>query len=344
MDANELQLIGDLEVFRTHASIALGRNVLKRVSSEARFSDAENQFSVELESGFWNLKTNPNAQNLTTLNGSVLPSDESVALANGDVIALVGRRSGKTAMPLSVCCHVEPFVCKPFDLVVLLDSSSSMQPVWGEVKRTLLRFLTRLLSFRPDGRRVDARVSVMGYRNREADGAKWLERNPFVRSVGEIQAQFSALEACGGASTGSLLDALAVLCEPGADWEDAELWPCGDPSLPSFLLKANTEPDPWKWRPCCQVSRLTLIITDKPCEWRANGKVLDDRARQELLVFVSKKNLAAMLIAPVNDVVDNLCALDRWSYISIGSVSDVLSKVSEENLFREIEYLNRTVS
>lgn len=79
----------------------MDQKTLKRVSSQARFADNSDQFSVVLSGGAWAIVGNGRAQNPTILNGREV-GDSPMPLKDGDVIALKGRSSGKTAMELMV--------------------------------------------------------------------------------------------------------------------------------------------------------------------------------------------------------------------------------------------------
>ena len=75
--------------------------MLRRVSSQAKFADGSNQFTVERNGGRWAVVANLNATNLTTVNGRELDASP-MPVNNGDIINLKGRSSGKLAMSLRV--------------------------------------------------------------------------------------------------------------------------------------------------------------------------------------------------------------------------------------------------
>ncbi len=97
----KLVLRGDTGEFATRASFRMDQKTLQRASSQARFADGTNQFSVELSGTSWSIVGNSKVANPTTLNG-VEVGDSPTPLKDGDVIALKGRSSGKTAMELKV--------------------------------------------------------------------------------------------------------------------------------------------------------------------------------------------------------------------------------------------------
>ena len=98
---SQLVLRGDAGQFATRASFRLDQRTLTRASSQANFADKINQFSVQVSSGNWSIVGNAHATNPTTLNGAEV-GESPMPLKDGDVIALKGRSSGKTAMALTV--------------------------------------------------------------------------------------------------------------------------------------------------------------------------------------------------------------------------------------------------
>lgn len=79
----------------------MDQKTLARASSQARFADGNNQFTVQVSGGCWSIVGNSKVANPTTLNGTEI-GDAPTPLKDGDVIALKGRSSGKTAMELKV--------------------------------------------------------------------------------------------------------------------------------------------------------------------------------------------------------------------------------------------------
>ena len=99
--ARRLVLEGDAGAFSTGATFRMDQRTLQRVSLQARFADKDNQFTVRLTDGVWSVAAGQDTANATTLNGTVLEGDPA-PLRTGDVIALRGRASGKTAMEIRV--------------------------------------------------------------------------------------------------------------------------------------------------------------------------------------------------------------------------------------------------
>ena len=97
-----LKLEGDTGRLIQRFSMDFGSNILGAVSSQARFAEKE-QFRLEYlpEAQEWYaVPVARVTKNLTALNGS--PLTERTRLADGDVICMLGRSSGKTAMELRV--------------------------------------------------------------------------------------------------------------------------------------------------------------------------------------------------------------------------------------------------
>lgn len=96
-----LTFTGDVGSFTTSMPFVMDQTVLKLVSSQARFADGSNQFSVSNDGATWTITANPSAANLTAVNGREI-GNAPVKIASGDVINLKGRSSGKLAMQLQV--------------------------------------------------------------------------------------------------------------------------------------------------------------------------------------------------------------------------------------------------
>ena len=99
--SSKLTLVGDVGSFTTSTSFIIDQVLLRRVSSQAKFADGSNQFTVERSGGNWVVIANLAATNLTTVNGRALDASP-MQISSGDVINLKGRASGKLAMSLRV--------------------------------------------------------------------------------------------------------------------------------------------------------------------------------------------------------------------------------------------------
>ena len=92
---------GNIGEFTTKTGFVLDQNMLKKVSSDAKYSDSVDQFSVHVEHGKWQIFANTDAANMTCLNGKELGSAR-VDITDNDIVELKGRSSGKTAMRLEL--------------------------------------------------------------------------------------------------------------------------------------------------------------------------------------------------------------------------------------------------
>lgn len=99
--SSKLTLVGDVGSFTTSTPFIIDQVLLRRVSSQAKFADGSNQFTVERSGGNWVVIANLAATNLTTVNGRALDASP-MQISSGDVINLKGRASGKLAMSLRV--------------------------------------------------------------------------------------------------------------------------------------------------------------------------------------------------------------------------------------------------
>lgn len=102
----KLIMRGDGGTFATRATFRMDQRTLARVSSQARFADGANQFTVQVSDGNWSIVGNPKVVNPTTLNGLAV-GESPMALKDGDVIALRGRSSDESAMEIEVQIVIE---------------------------------------------------------------------------------------------------------------------------------------------------------------------------------------------------------------------------------------------
>lgn len=134
------------------------------------------------------------------------------------------------------------------DIVVLLDTSGSMQECIDGVKTCIGSFVNGLEAKGANNESPikDWRMKVCGYKDHEADGENWFTDNPFVSDVASVQSQIagSNMQASGGGDEPeSLLDALfkIVKMEQSGVQEGA---------------------DPNKWRARGTSARAVIFFTD----------------------------------------------------------------------------------
>ena len=101
MTSGKLTLVGDVGSFTTSTPFVIDQVLLRAVSSQAKFADGTNQFTVEKDSGGWTVTANTAATNMTAVNGRELGS-APMRISSGDIINLKGRTSGKLALALRV--------------------------------------------------------------------------------------------------------------------------------------------------------------------------------------------------------------------------------------------------
>ena len=105
---------------------------------------------------------------------------------------------------------------RKWDIVILLDVTSSMHDCIDAVKRSVLDLIASYSDFDVNGIApiTDWRMRIVGFRDSEADPNDWFVDNPFVSEVTAVQAQLLSenMKAMGGGDEpSSLLDALFKL-------------------------------------------------------------------------------------------------------------------------------------
>ena len=96
------------------------------------------------------------------------------------------------------------------DIVFLMDATESMQKCIDKLKENIKMFIAAMLGTaeRPTVIR-HWRAKVVGFRDYEADGKRWLEDNAFTSDVNDLCLQLDELKAEGGGDVPeSLLDAI----------------------------------------------------------------------------------------------------------------------------------------
>ena len=132
------------------------------------------------------------------------------------------------------------------DIIFLMDATGSMAKCIGTLKDNLRSFFKTMTSSEGNGSPVtDWRAKVVGYRDYEVEGpGNWLENNPFVSTVEELNNQLSGIEAFGGGDEAeSLLDALFTVTNIGE-------------------TGVQESPDPNKWRYRYAAARYVVVFSD----------------------------------------------------------------------------------
>ena len=185
------------------------------------------------------------------------------------------------------------------DIVFLMDATGSMGRCIDALKANLQTFFKTMTS--SEGNNVspvkDWRAKVVGFRDYDEDGpANWLENNPFVTSIDELNRQLSGIAATGGGDEPeSLLDALFKVINVGA-------------------TGPQESPDPNKWRPRSAAARVVVIFTDasyKPTMSIPEAATLDINT---VFNFIEKERIILSIFAPELPCYDELCAAPRSEY------------------------------
>ena len=305
---DELVLNGDAGAFTTRTSFRFDQNTLKRISSEANYADVECQFDVLRQDGHWYIQANEKAANATTVCGDVIGAGLR-RLYDGDVIALLGRKSGNTAMRLTVSCYDINSVdfrgrgCG--DVVFLVDVSQSMSTCLDVVKD----FVSRVSRIVLEG--GGWRTRVIGYRNPEVDGDDWYVGNPFVDVAGEIEKQLGRLEAKGGGTSEGLLDALYKV----AAWGNTE--------------KGARDLDAEKWRYRDAAFRYVILFTDASYTSRTTLPEEPGLSWEDVANRVMQERLRLTIFAPEMDCYDDLSNIDKAEYVPIAYDSAVTGDAAQ---------------
>lgn len=120
------------------------------------------------------------------------------------------------------------------DIVFLVDSTGSMRPCIDQLRASIAQFCEQLSS---GNQAVDWRARVVGFRDRDADGERWIigQGHPFVSTASELQTQLTVLQPEGG----------------GDDPESG---------LDALWVVAHETP----WRPLGAAHRTIVVLTDQP--------------------------------------------------------------------------------
>ena len=118
------------------------------------------------------------------------------------------------------------------DIVFLMDATGSMGNCIDKLKENVMQFFRSLTEIDPENQTIppvkDWRAKVVGFRDVDVDGSRWLEDNAFTRDVAEIKRQLGALQAKGGGDEPeSLLDAIYKIADAPKSprgLEEADSW------------------------------------------------------------------------------------------------------------------------
>ena len=226
------------------------------------------------------------------------------------------------------------------DIVFLMDATESMQKCIDKLKENIKMFIAAMLGTaeRPTVIR-HWRAKVVGFRDYEADGKRWLEDNAFTSDVNDLYLQLDELKAEGGGDVPeSLLDAIYKV----GMMEETALEESFSPVM---------------WRPRGQAARIMVAFTDASFHEpmtipEANGGTVDD-----VINLIHSRRLLLSVYAPRYDAESRLIqsdyirltAADRAEYIPLidGAGNDIsLDEFTEdaENFQDTLLQLARTIT
>ena len=127
-------------------------------------------------------------------------------------------------------------------------------------------------------------AKVVGFRDVDVDGAKWLEDNAFTRDVGEIERQLGALIATGGGDAPeSLLDAIYKVADAPKSGKGVE------------------QPEAWRYR--SDAARAIVAFTDAPYKPRMTASGIAGGNINQLRLLCVQERILLTVVAP--DGIDN---------------------------------------
>ena len=197
--------------------------------------------------------------------------------------------------------ETKPKVKGVADILFLLDATGSMQSNIDAVKDNIGAFLDSLaapVGFNAAPPLKDWRAAVWAYRDAGCDGSAWLERNPFVRSAGELHQQLSRIVAQGGGDEPeSLLDALHAVANlsaapKGAQAEDANAW---------------------RYR--SEAARVVVVFTD--ASFHPTLEADSALGLADVANAVTEARIRLSVFAPAMECYDDLSQIDKCEYTPV---------------------------
>ena len=194
------------------------------------------------------------------------------------------------------------------DIVFLVDVSGSMAPVIDALRRNIEVFIDSLSSGDANNAAPvkDWRGKVVGYRDYEADGPRWLQDHPFVRDAVALKAQLASLQAEGGGDEPeSLLDALYTI----ATMEPAP--------------KGAQSEDPNKWRYRSEAARVVVVFTDASFKETMSLPAAKGGGMQDVANVIMANRIILSIFAPNFEVYDRLSQIDKseWEVVEYEGLS-----------------------
>jgi hypothetical protein len=220
------------------------------------------------------------------------------------------------------------------DIVFLLDATGSMASCIDAVTRNISIFIDTLNTPDSNGGILirDWRIKVVGYRDRDCDGAQWLVDNPFSTDAGEVKSQLAALKAAGGGDEPeSLLDAMYQV----AQWNSAE---------------KGASPTSDSWRHRHDAARVVVIFTDASSKNTFTASGGSGGTVDDLIQAYHAAKLKVILFAPDAPVYADLSAMNGLEWEPVGALGSdpqqaLVDFTTDTNNFRKVmEALAKSVS
>src|SRR5919107_5532945 len=194
------------------------------------------------------------------------------------------------------------------DIVFLIDVTGSMAPCIDALRKNIEVFIDSLSAGDANNAPPvkDWRGKVVGYRDAEHDGPRWLQDNPFVRDAVALKAQLASLRAEGGADEPeSLLDALYKIAT-------TEATPKG----------AQSE-DAGKWRYRSEAARVVVVFTDASFKETMSVPEAKGGGLQDVANVVMANRIILSLFAPNFEGYDRLSQIDKseWEVVEYEGLS-----------------------
>lgn len=188
------------------------------------------------------------------------------------------------------------------DIVFLVDVSGSMAPVIDALRRNIEVFIDSLSAGDANNASPvrDWRAKVVGYRDAEHDGARWLTDNLFVREAVALKAQLAALRAEGGGDEPeSLLDALYKLATMSAS------------------PKGSQAEDPAMWRYRSDAARVVIVFTDASLRETMSIPEAKGGGMQDVANVIMANRIILSIFAPNFEAYDRLSQIDKseWEVV-----------------------------
>jgi hypothetical protein len=220
------------------------------------------------------------------------------------------------------------------DIVFLLDATGSMTPCIQAVTHNISTFIDTLNTPDANGGVLvkDWRIRIMGYRDRDYDGAQWLVENPFSTDAASVKFQLESLKAAGGGDEPeSLLDALYLVAQ----------WPAAE---------KGATPEVNGWRHRHDAARIVVIFTDASSKNTFKAADGATGTVDDVIQACHAARLKVVLFAPEAPVYSDLSAMNGLEWEPVGTLGNKPQQAladftaNSANFRKVMEALAKTVS